>query len=52
MDTETEMLIAVLRSRMEKMSDDERMELMHALMNGYCENCGGEYLPCYCTQDE
>ena len=52
MNTETETLIAVLRDRMEKMSDDERIGLMHSLMDGYCESCGSKYLPCYCTWDD
>lgn len=52
MDTETETLIAVLNGRMENMTDDERIDLKHELMEGYCEDCGSEHLPCYCTNDD
>lgn len=54
MDTETETLVAVLRDRMEKMTDDERLELMNSLMDGYCEECGCEStrIRCQCWNDE
>lgn len=54
MDTENENLIGVLRSRMEKMTDYERLELMHSLMEGYCEECGCEDQQgrCQCWNDE
>lgn len=51
MDTETETLVSVLRDRMTKMTDDERHELMHELMDGWCVHCGAE-TPCYCWNDE
>ena len=52
MNTETETLINVLRTRMERMSQEARLDLMAALMDGYCRNCGSDYLPCYCTKDD
>ena len=52
MNTETETLVNVLRDRMEKMSDESRLELMAALMEGYCGECGSDHLPCYCTRDD
>lgn len=52
MDTENETLIGVLRDRMQKMTDEDRIDLMHALMDGYCRHCGSDHLPCYCTRDD
>lgn len=54
MDAETETLIAVLRERMAKVSDDERLDLTHSLMIGYCEECGREDPEgrCQCRNDE
>lgn len=49
---DTETLIAVLRDRMTKMTNDERMALLSDLMEGYCRHCGSEYLPCFCTRDD
>ena len=53
MNTETETLIAVLNSRMEKMTDSERIDLMRELMNGYCMVCGREETEgrCQCWND-
>lgn len=54
MNTETETLILVLRGRMEKMTTEERLDLMHSLMEDYCEKCGIETggMVCYCTRDD
>jgi len=51
-ETETETLINILRDRMEEMSDEARLDLMAALMEGFCRHCGSDNLPCYCTRDE
>lgn len=51
MDTETPTLIAVLRDRMTKMPDSERLELIEALSDGYCLHCGA-CLPCFCNRDD
>ena len=54
MDAETKTLVAVLRERMEKMTDEERVELIGDLKEGYCQDCGratGEWL-CHCMNDE
>lgn len=54
MDTSTEMLIMVLRERMERMTDAERLALIESLTDGYCVHCGcatgGKR--CHCTNDE
>lgn len=52
MDTETKTLVAVLRDRMERMSDDERITLLDSLFDGYCKHCGSYLLPCHCMNDE
>ena len=54
MNTETETLVAVLHDRMEKMTADERLELMRSLMDGYCKECGYEDPDrrCQCWNDE
>ena len=52
MNTETETLVNVLRDRMDKMSDEARLDLLHSLMDGYCIHCGSDHLPCYCTRDD
>ena len=51
MNTETETLINVIRDRMERMTDDERLNLLSDLFDGYCKHCGGSYSPCYCLGD-
>ena len=54
MDTETETLIAVLHGRMEKMTAQERRDLLAAIAGNYCPKCGaengGRY--CHCDNDE
>jgi hypothetical protein len=45
-------LIMAIRSFMKDMDDDERIDLIHELMKGYCEVCGSPYLPCYCLRDD
>lgn len=52
MNTETETLITVLRSRMEKMDEGERKDLIDQLSDGYCERCLSDDMPCYCWNDE
>jgi len=52
MNTCVKILITILRSQMEDMKDDERIELKNSIMDGYCEYCGSKYLPCYCRRDE
>jgi hypothetical protein len=50
MDTETETLIAVLHDRMEKMTEQERIDLLRSIAGDYCPKCGydngGRYCPC------
>lgn len=54
MNTETETLVAALNDRLEKMSDDERIEIMRSIMNGYCKECGcvDPSGTCQCWNDE
>jgi len=54
-NTETETLVAVLRDRMQKMTDEERLALIDALAEGYCIHCGREETNgrrCQCWNDE
>ena len=41
-----------LNRALPKLSDDQRLAVSRAVMQGYCESCGGSHLPCYCTNDE
>jgi hypothetical protein len=34
------------------MSEDERVALRDALFDGYCQECGGNRLPCHCIRDD
>ena len=54
MNTETQTLVDVLNSRMEKMTSLERLDLMNDLMRGYCKECGYELQDgrCHCLNDE
>ncbi len=51
-DLQTDTLIDIIRSRMWKMTDEERIDLMNYLMDGYCKYCGNKHLPCYCICDD
>lgn len=54
MNTETEVLIAVLRDRMEKMNGEERLAILEQLFDGYCIHCGDrhpDYGKCQCWND-
>ena len=54
MNTETETLIAVLHERMQKMTAQERIDLLYAIAGDYCPKCG--YADggrrCHCDNDE
>lgn len=52
MNAEIETLISVLRGRMKTMTDDERLELINAIVDGYCTRCGCPYPLCPCWDDE
>lgn len=45
-------IICDLRSLMVLMTNEDRLELIRTIMEGYCGHCGSEYLPCYCWNDE
>jgi len=32
-------------------NDDERLDFMRFVFEGYCEHCGANDLPCYCLRD-
>jgi hypothetical protein len=52
---DTSTWVSVLRSYMTKMTDDERLTLIHAVAEGYCTYCGCKELngrPCQCWNDE
>jgi hypothetical protein len=48
----TENLIITIRELMETMCDEERIDLINCIMDGYCKYCGGKDLPCYCWNDD
>jgi len=45
-------LVLGLREEIEKLSDDERVEVLDTLFAGYCKHCGSATLPCYCERDD
>lgn len=47
-------LEAQMRRCMKKMADEERVELLARLLDGYCRHCGiqEESHPCHCENDE
>jgi hypothetical protein len=48
-------LIEICRERIrESMSNNDRIEFLDRIFDGYCRNCGGEEpdLPCRCEDDE
>lgn len=44
-------VIEAARLLLESMTDDERLEFMDAITEGYCMVCGGP-APCNCWNDE
>lgn len=40
MNTETETMVNVIKSRLEKMADYERVIIFNAITDGYCIYCG------------
>lgn len=47
-------LIDQIRSEMEELSDDGRLDLVRDIMRGYCMECGTEThgRQCHCQNDE
>lgn len=43
--------LSALRECQQKMTDNERLDLWDKVMADYCQYCGSEHLPCYCTDD-
>lgn len=54
MNTETETLLAVIKDRMEKMTDLERENIWEYLQDGYCKDCGcvDPKKQCQCWNDD
>ena len=54
MNTETETLVNVIKSRLEEMTKEERKAIFTQIMEGYCEYCGrkGESYYCICNDSE
>ena len=50
-DKEANKLVNTLISRMEKMTDKERWELIYKIAQRYCYHCG-DLSPCGCWNDE
>ena len=54
MNTETDTPISVLRSRMEIMTSQARMDILERLFDGYCTHCGDKHPDdgkCQCWND-
>ena len=54
--SEIDVILLVLRSRMDEMTDEQRVEVMQDIAHGYCVDCGRK-IPllqpyCYCMDDE
>lgn len=45
-------LIAAVRAALSAMTDDERVDFIDEVMDGYCHFCGSDILPCYCLRDD
>ena len=45
-------IIKMIRSEMEQLTSDERIEVVNQIMDGYCKHCGSSYLPCFCMREE
>jgi len=45
-------LSKTVREYQKNLSADERHDLWSALSEGYCKECGGTDLPCYCEHDD
>ena len=48
-----ETVLADARRLLADLDDEERVEFMHTLMDGYCEDCGRQVEGiCHCENDE
>lgn len=50
-----EVLVARIRAETSDLDDYQRIEVVDAIMEGYCRHCGRQCLhneQCYCTQDD
>jgi len=45
-------LIQALQERMHGMRDWERLAIKNDIMDGYCNRCGTDRLPCFCVGHE
>ena len=54
MSIETDEFIAILRDRMKEMAPDDRLNILYAVIDGYCRECGCEDPAgtCQCWNDE
>lgn len=54
MNTDTDILVYVIHDRMQKMTADERLEIINILMDGFCKECGWNDPSgtCQCWNDE
>ncbi len=44
--------IAAIKSNLEAMAPDERVEFWSEIQDGYCRDCGGHGPGCHCQNDE
>jgi hypothetical protein len=49
---EIEEPISRIHEQMTIMTGEEIMEMIGAIMEGYCTSCGRNRVPCYCCNDE
>ena len=45
-------VVSLVQALFVSMSDSERLEFRDECMDGYCEYCGTDILPCHCGNDE
>ena len=54
MDEKTQNLVTAIRSLMQAMTDEQRLEIIAAVESGYCNSCGAKmtHVQCAACNDE
>lgn len=52
LNDDVKLKIESLRESMEGLSDEQRIEVLEDLFDGYCLYCGDKTRKCYCYRDE
>ena len=50
--TRLNQIVREFRRLQKRMTDEQRREWWAKIQQGYCRECGGDDLPCYCCNDE